>query len=400
MKGLKSKVFILLLLVVMCISTVAFAANESEISTISIKEEDAVQPILDEPQTPVSKDVDKDLFLMDSDITIDYNVNGNAFIMGDTVTISGKISGNAFILANTLNVTSTGYIYNDLFVCGKEVNVSGYVYDIYATTSKLTISSDATIFRDVSAGAQTFVLGGTIRRNANVSFDNATFGDSAYVGEDFNYSSSSKVEVPEDMVRGTINFTEADTSDNQTATVSHKKNYVWDAIKVLLISLVVILIVVLATPKFAEKEEIILTKKFGPALGYGALAIIAIPIACIILFCTVIGILPSIIVLLAYILFIAKLTYAFVAIPLGKIICKKLNKDSKGMNILFDCILVLAFWAIHLIPFVGGLVNLVINLLAFGIVTYTIFAHKKLNEENVVASASAVVEAKKDDSKK
>ena len=383
MKGLKSKVFILLLLIVMCISTVAFAANESEISTISINEDDAVQPILDEPQTPVSKDIDKDLFLMDSDVTIDYNVNGNAFI-----------------LANTLNVTSTGYIYNDLFVCGKEVNVSGYVYDIYATTSKLTISSDATIFRDVSAGAQTFVLGGTIRRNANVSFDNATFGDSAYIGEDFNYSSSSKVEVPENMVRGTINFTETDTSDSQTATVSHKKNYVWDAIKVLLISLVVILIVVLATPKFAEKEEIILTKKFGPALGYGALAIIAIPIACIILFCTVIGILPSIIVLLAYILFIAKLTYAFVAIPLGKIICKKINKDSKGMNILFDCILVLAFWAIHLIPFVGGLVNLVINLLAFGIVTYTIFAHKKLNEENVVTSASAVVEAKKNDSKK
>ena len=100
MKGLKSKVFILLLLIVMCISTVAFAANESEISTISIKEEDAVQPILDEPQAPVSKDINKDLFLVENDVTIDYNVDGNAFIIGETVTISGKISGNAFILAN------------------------------------------------------------------------------------------------------------------------------------------------------------------------------------------------------------------------------------------------------------------------------------------------------------
>ena len=41
-------------------------------------------------------------------------------------------------------------------------------------------------------------------------------------------------------------------------------------------------------------EKIDDTKKFAPALGYGALAIIAIPLACIILFCTIIGILPSI----------------------------------------------------------------------------------------------------------
>lgn len=399
MKGLKSKIFILLLLIVMFISTVSFAANESEISTISINEDD-VSSVLDESQIPVSKDVDKDLFLVDTDVVIDYNVNGNAFIMGDTVTISGKISGNAFIIANTLDVTSTGYIYNDLFVCSKEVNISGFVYDVYATTTKLTISSGATVFRDVSAGAQTFILGGKIKRNANVSFDNATFGDSAYIGENFNYSSSSEVEVPENMVKGAVNFTETNNVANQSTTIVHKKNYVWDAIKVLLISLVVILIVVLATPKFAEKEEIVLTKKFGPALGYGALALITIPIACIILFCTIIGILPSIVLLLAYILFVAKLAYAFVAIPLGKIICKKIDKDSKVMNILFGCILVLAFWAINLIPFVGGLVNLIINSLAFGIVSYTIFARKKLDEDNVVASASAVVEAKKDDSKK
>ena len=399
MKGLKSKIFILLLLIVMFISTVSFAANESEISTISINEDD-VSSVLDESQIPVSKDVDKDLFLVDTDVVIDYNVNGNAFIMGDTVTISGKISGNAFIIANTLDVTSTGYIYNDLFVCSKEVNISGFVYDVYATTTKLTISSGATVFRDVSAGAQTFILGGKIKRNANVSFDNATFGDSAYIGENFNYSSSSEVEVPENMVKGAVNFTETNNVANQSTTIVHKKNYVWDAIKVLLISLVVILIVVLATPKFAEKEEIVLTKKFGPALGYGALALITIPIACIILFCTIIGILPSIVLLLTYILFVAKLAYAFVAIPLGKIICKKIDKDSKVMNILFGCILVLAFWAINLIPFVGGLVNLIINSLAFGIVSYTIFARKKLDEDNVVASASAVVEAKKDDSKK
>ena len=63
------------------------------------------------------------------------------------------------------------------------------------------------------------------------------------------------------------------------------------------------------------------------------------------------------------------------------------------MNILFDCILVLAFWAVSLIPFVGGLVTLIIDLLAFGIITYAIFFSKKLNE-------TTTVEVKKEDSEK
>ena len=369
MKGLKSKVFILLLLVMLCIATSVFAVNDDEYGIVPISLDDEAMPISDVPATTIVK---HDVFITEDSVNLDYNVDGNVFIMGKDVSISGSIDGN-------------------VFVCANNVTISGNVFNMYSVSSKLTVDSDAYVTRDITATTSSFSLAGSVGRNVNISFSDASVSTDAIVGGDFNYSASASSAIPESVVTGSINFTKVETSNDESFVL--KKNYALDALKVLLVSLVVILIVVLATPKFVDTEEAILTKKFAPALGYGALAIIAIPLACIILFCTIIGILPSIIVLLAYILFIAKLTYAFVAIPLGRIICKKINKNSKGMNILFDCILVLAFWAVSLIPFVGGLVTLIINLLAFGIITYAIFFSKKLNE-------TTTVEVKKDDSEK
>lgn len=393
MKGLKSKIFMLVLLVVLCATSAVFAVNE-EYGIAPISLDDETMPVVDSSFSGVA---DHDVFIMEDSVNVNYSVDGNVFIMGKDVTISGTVDGNVFVLANNLTIAEGAYVYCDLYVCANNVTVNGYVFNMYSVSSKLSISSDSYIARDINSTTSNFSLAGFVGRDVNVSFSDCSVDDDASVGRDFNYSAPAAVAFSESVVDGNVNYTQIEASDNESFVPT--KNYALDALKVLLISLVVILIVVLATPKFAEKEEVILTKKFGPALGYGALALIAIPIACIILFLTIIGILPSIIVLLAYILFIAKLTYAFVAIPLGRVICKKINKDSKGMNILFDCILVLAFWAISLIPFVGGLVNLIITLLAFGIITYSIFASKKLNADNVVASASAVVEAKKDDSK-
>lgn len=388
MKGLKSKVFILLLLVMLCIATSVFAVNDDEDGIVPISLDDEIMPITDVPATAV---VEHDVFITEDSVNLDYNVDGNVFIMGKDVSISGSIDGNVFVLANNLTIDTDAHIYCDLFVCANNVTISGNVFNMYSVSSKLTVDSDAYVTRDITATTSSFSLAGSVGRNVNISFSDASVSTDAIVGGDFNYSASASSAIPESVVTGSINFTKVETSNAESFVL--KKNYALDALKVLLVSLVVILIVVLATPKFVDTEEAILTKKFAPALGYGALAIIAIPLACIILFCTIIGILPSIIVLLAYILFIAKLTYAFVAIPLGRIICKKINKNSKGMNILFDCILVLAFWAVSLIPFVGGLVTLIINLLAFGIITYAIFFSKKLNE-------TTTVEVKKDDSEK
>ena len=64
--------------------------------------------------------------------------------------------------------------------------------------------------------------------------------------------------------------------------------------------LIIVLLIIFAMPKFVEKEQKILENKAMVSVGYGAIAIIAIPVICFILFCTVLGILPALAILFAY----------------------------------------------------------------------------------------------------
>ncbi len=92
--------------------------------------------------------------------------------------------------------------------------------------------------------------------------------------------------------------------------------------------MIVVLILTFATPKFAEKAQTILTTKPWATLGYGALALIVVPVVCFILFCTVIGIIPAIILLLAYI-FVLSISSAIISIPVGRMLCQKMKKRFK-----------------------------------------------------------------------
>ena len=150
-------------------------------------------------------------------------------------------------------------------------------------------------------------------------------------------------------------------------------------------------------PKFAEKEQKILKNKSIVSIGYGAIAIIAIPIACFILFCTVLGILPALSILFTYLFLIIEIASALVAIPLAKIICKKINKDTKSMNIVISMALVLVIWLLEQIPVLGNIISLLVSILSLGLIAYATL-HSKIEEKNknVVAQASVVVDAKDD----
>ena len=62
-----------------------------------------------------------------------------------------------------------------------------------------------------------------------------------------------------------------------------------DLYTLLVVSLVIVLIVVYAMPKFADKEQKIVENKLATTFGYGALALILVPFVCLLLFCTILG---------------------------------------------------------------------------------------------------------------
>lgn len=390
-KKLKSILFFALVLVVL-LSSVVFADNEAGIM------------LVDENPETTSNVVSKTLYLANSSVTIDYPVEGNVFVMAQDLTISGNISGNVFALAQNLKIESTGSINSTLFVCAENVTIDGTVSDVFSISSNLTINKGARIIQDITAGGSTLKLGGTIGRNANFEFDEINTSDSAMILGDLSYSSKTAA-ISEDMVSGTTSFKIMEEVKIEPKDIIKSK--LNDLYTLLVISLVIVLIVVYAMPKFADKEQKIVENKLAATFGYGALALILVPFACLLLFFTIIGILPASALFLVYLFIIMQMTTALVAIAIAKIICKKINKNTKGFTLLFSMLLVLAIWILELIPVLGSIVSLLTAILGLGIIVYAIF-HSTIEPKNdskkddkIVAEVSTIIETNgKDDKNK
>lgn len=399
-KKLKSILFFALVLIVL-LSSVVFADNETPITKA---DNEAGIMLADENLETTSNGVSKTLYLADSSVTIDYPVEGNVFVMAQDLTISGNISGNVFALAQNLKIETTGSINSTLFVCAENVTIDGTVSDVFSISSNLTINKSARIIQDITAGGSTLKLGGTIGRNANFEFDEINTSDSAMILGDLSYSSRVAA-ISEDIVSGTTSFKIIEEVKIEPKDIIKSK--LNDLYTLLVISLVIVLIVVYAMPKFADKEQKIVENKLAATFGYGALALILIPFACLLLFFTIIGILPAVALFLVYLFIIMQVATPLVAIAIAKIICKKINKNTKGFTLLFSMLLVLAIWVLELIPVLGSIVSLLTAILGLGIIVYAIF-HSTIEPKNdskkddkIVAEASTIIETNgKDDKNK
>ena len=381
-KKLKSILFFALVLVVL-LSSVVFADNEAGIM------------LVDENLEATSNVVSKTLYLANSSVTIDYPVEGNVFVMAQDLTISGNISGNVFALAQNLKIETTGSINSTLFVCAENVTIDGTVSDVFSISSNLTINKGAKIMQDITAGGSTLKLGGTIGRNANFGFDEIYVSDSAVILGDLSYSSRAAA-ISEDIVSGTTSFKPIEEVKIEPKDIIREKlNGLYT---LLVVSLVIVLIVVYAMPKFADKEQKIVENKLAATFGYGALALILVPFVCLLLFCTILGILPAVALFLVYLFIIMQVATPIVAIAIAKIICQKINKNTKGFTLLFSMLLVLAIWVLELIPVLGSIVSLLTAMLGLGIIVYAIF-HSTIEpkkdskkDDKIVAEASAIIE--------
>ncbi len=385
-KKITFKLLIALIVSLMLFASFAYAVNEeNEVSETNandialISAIDETQPIVDAdfgyPSTSTSEIKNGDVFTIEDSVTIDYPVSGNVYIIAQEVNINSVIDGNIFILASKVNIQSDAYIYSDAYICTEDLTVDGYIYDLYSMSSTLTIGQTGYIIRDLSAGCDTFNLEGTIKRTANLSANVLNISsDTAEIGEDFNYTSSNEISVTADVVGGTVTFTQAESENKKVESVA--LSYLKDVFKTLCYALIAIIVIVFAIPKASKKLESQLTTKFWPTFGYGTLTLIAVPVAILILFASIFGIWASLLLLFAYI-FVFTISASLLSVALGKYICTKMNKDSSWFLVLISILLVLAIWILKLIPFLGVLVSIVVNILGFGLLTTALFPNKK-----------------------
>lgn len=410
-KNFKVKLLVALILIATLLTTFSYAeenvtdeAVNGEVSVTATSEDTNTEvqstdteTTNEDTNTTTSTVKEGDLFLTGDSVTVDYPVSGNMFIFANDVTINHNVDGNIFVFANSLTVGSNAYVYSDLFVCANEVTIAGTVYDVYSLSTRLTLEASTYIVRDITAKTSTLTLSGYVRRNANLSFDTIQVDETyTLIDGDLNYSATSQ-SIPESIVSGTINYTEDIAYSEEPGKMI--QNYLQELLQVLVVAIIIVLIVVFATPKFTNKMHSILENKAAVTLGCGALTLILVPVLCFILFCTIIGIIPALALLFTFI-FIISISPIILSIPLAKIVCEKMKKESKGLTIVFALLFVVIIWLFEQIPVLGILVALFVSLFGLGIITYSIFRPAPKKNDNIVAKASAVIDSSEDKKEK
>lgn len=396
---LKNKITIIALIAILVFSLaipIVRAENETDVENqIVVAEPEHNEDTHDhevhgESSGTVTADMKKsDVYLMGDEVTIDYVVDGNLFVIAKTVNINSQIGGDAFIIASQVNVGEQGYIFSNLFALSQELNVSGVVYDLYSCSQ--TTNINGYVYRDIKVTSSTVNVNGTVGRNAFIAAENINFPQNAesekelvsdsktMIYGDLNYSSPNEIKIPEGSITGSVNYSKLDTSEGKT-TANIIQNYIWNLGTFVVTVAVIWLLILWLAPKFLSKTDYLVSKKIWPSLGFGALTTLAIIFASIILL--IIGITAEVallgIGLLVLLLFIGVPIFT---ISINQFICKKLKIEKNIATFGILIITSAVVWLATLIPFVGGLINLVIKLIGLGIIINYVLTNRKQKNE-------------------
>lgn len=387
----KTKIILIFLILILLFSTTfVFADNETNDEGImTISEDSEEKPINDNSSSNIQSQENtykkSDIYLAGDEITIDYIVDGNLFVCADTVTINSQIGGDAFILAKNLIIGEDGYIFSNLFTISNNVEIKGVVYDVYALAKNLTLSNGY-VYRDLKVSVGTLNINGVIGRNAFVTCSTINFNtdgnSNGIIYGNLNYSATAKMAIPENAVNGDVNYSISE-EESEVNVRSIIANYILDLGQFLAFVLIIWLLCLWLAPKFLSNTNNYVGKKTLNVLGYGILALIAVPIACIIMILLQLTGGFSLFLLGLYVLAII-VTKSLFTITANNYVCSKLkiNKNSG----IFGMLIISGFvvWGLTQLPYIGGLISFIITVLGLGILVASIIPKKvKKNEKTL-----------------
>ncbi len=348
-----------------------------------------------------------DLYIFDNNIVMDKYVDGNVFLFGNDIEITGRVNGNLFVFGNNVKFDKSVVRYS-IFVCANSVYYNGgcgtdYDYgNLYVTASKFEGTYSSFVTGDLKCVASTIILKSAIYRDVDLICSNVNFGE----GEDIpiicgnlNYTANNELIIPENVMAGEGNITYTATYDFTNV------ESIFDTLigfgTCILTALALYIILNKLAPKFVEKVN---NNKFSvlsllKAFGIGLATISIVSIFIVLLAGTMVGV--SLAVILA-------LLFAILCIIATPILTIKITNTLKPVlkiekTSIFYLVIVLVSIILHgitLIPFVGGLLGLIINITAIGLIVTAYLPHKELSDEKKLALEEAKKQAKENKEKR
>jgi hypothetical protein len=327
-------------------------------------------------------------------------VNGNYYAGGEIVEILGTVNGDVYAAGGQVMISGT--INGDLIVAGGSVNISGKITDdVRAAGGQVTINADigknlslaggnldisqnssigqaiqaagGNILLAAPVGAEAMIAGGNITINSPIADNlqvrggNLRLTPQAQVSGDLDYWVSEEATISEDApIRGKTTKHELPKefkAPSEKQVDSFLKGFnIFSKLISITTTLILGLILIKFFPVCSQNTVSIIRKRFWATLGLGLVTIILVPIIFLLLLVSVLGIPLAFILLTLFIIF---LYYArvYAILALGHFLTTKLNKKSVLLALLLG---IVAYYALTIIPIIGGLTKLFIILIGTG----------------------------------
>lgn len=321
-----------------------------------------------------------DLYAVGGSVTVSGDVEGDTVVIGGDVFLNGITASDVFVLGGLVNVV--GITGDDIRIVGGQITVGEDVPgDVVVLGGVIRILSNVSVGGDViTVGGRTIidgdvagdvqVYGGEVSLNGQIGGNTRLFisgdifiGDNAQLDGDLIYTASHEADISETaIIVGEISFKET----RITKDVQSFFSALFGAFFVtkILTLLVAGLLAIFVFRKFSESLVSCAISGIGKELLRGFVVLIAVPIALIFFFVTVLGAMVGILGLLVYVglIIIAKIYTGIVfGTFLSKVIQKKVNIDWRWTVIGITLLQI-----ISLVPIVGWLVVTVSFLVTLG----------------------------------
>lgn len=344
-----------------------------------------------------------DLYLFDNNIVMDKLVDGNVFVFGNNVEVTGQVNGNLFVFANKLTFNNC-YVRYSIFACANSVYYNGACNDLYVASSTLEMTYDSYVVRDVKAVSSDVIFKAAVGRDVDLSCGKVDFGEGESIPViygNLRYSAPSEATVPEGVISGEGSVTynkEMESNKNVADTVS---DILIGFLTCIATALVIYAITKKFTPNFNEKltDNKLSALKLLKSFGLGIAALFIVLVLFVLLLMTAIG------AKLGFILVLLFAIICLISVPVLSIIITNALKptfkiEKTSMFCLILALVSVVLYGVTLIPFVGGLLGLIIKLTAIGLLIDMHIPHKELTEEEKAAIEEAKKQAKEEKAKR
>ena len=377
--------FLLKILMILFISVIVFPSI-SITSASEFKSGDKLVIMKDEV-------VNDDLYFAGNSITVDGVINGDLIAAGSEIKVTGTINGGVIAAGGSIIVT--GNVTNDIKAAGGEVRIGGDVGDnVLVFTGNLVLEKNARIARDLTLGAGTATIDGTVNGNINggasdVEMNGATKGNvtvnisnnlkispGATIGGNLEYTAPRPGEIS-GIVSGTTTYKETPVrrEDFMSRLPGEIIGYLW----LLLIGIISLIL----APELTQKNSDSISVNPLKNLLWGLLFLIVTPIVAVLLLITIIGIPLSLILLVIYIILVY-ISRIYIGLWVGQYVLGKLKQETRSRVLAMALGLIIVVIGINL-PIIGGFIHFIIILLGLGAIILTEYnVYKKLKEQKVI----------------